>query len=125
MSAGYASCPEHGSTAAVIGSGTVSLTGANSFTGQWLVSGGTLRLAHVDAVSTSTSPFTVGTSATLIAETASNYAGDWNSSGLVRLQHELAFRKRRLRDRGYDPEQDPVVARRRAEIAARRARLDA
>jgi autotransporter-associated beta strand protein len=76
-----------GSTAAVIGSGTVSLTGANSFTGQWLVSGGTLRLAHVDAVSTSTSPFTVGTSATLIAETASNYAGDWNSSGLVRLQH--------------------------------------
>jgi RsiW-degrading membrane proteinase PrsW (M82 family) len=30
---------------------------------------------------------------------------------LVRLQHELAFRKRRVRDRDGDPEADPLVAR--------------
>ena len=47
------------------------------------------------------------------------------SAALVIAQNELAFRKRRLRDRGYDCEQDPVVARRRAEIAALRVRLDA
>jgi RsiW-degrading membrane proteinase PrsW (M82 family) len=47
------------------------------------------------------------------------------SAALVIAQNELAFRKRRLRDRGYDPEQDPVVARRRAEIDALRARLEA
>jgi len=47
------------------------------------------------------------------------------SAALVIAQNELAFRKRRLRDRGYDPEQDPVVERRRAEIAALRPRLHA
>ena len=45
------------------------------------------------------------------------------SAALVNAQNELAFRKRRLRDRGFDPEQDPVVARRRDEIAQLRARL--
>jgi hypothetical protein len=38
------------------------------------------------------------------------------SAELVRLQHELAFRKRRLRDRGEDPESDPLVAHWRASI---------
>jgi len=46
------------------------------------------------------------------------------SAALVNAQNELAFRKRRLRDRDFDPDRDPVVARRRAEIAALRARLD-
>ena len=32
------------------------------------------------------------------------------SAALVNAQHELAFRKRRVRDRGGDPEQDPLVA---------------
>jgi hypothetical protein len=41
----------------------------------------------------------------------------------VNAQNELAFRKRRLRDRGFDPEQDPVVAQRREEIASLRNRL--
>jgi RsiW-degrading membrane proteinase PrsW (M82 family) len=45
------------------------------------------------------------------------------SAALVNAQNELAFRKRRLRDRGFDPELDPVVARRREEIAALRSRL--
>jgi RsiW-degrading membrane proteinase PrsW (M82 family) len=45
------------------------------------------------------------------------------SAALVNAQNELAFRKRRLRDRGFDPEQDPVVARRRDEIASLRDRL--
>jgi RsiW-degrading membrane proteinase PrsW (M82 family) len=45
------------------------------------------------------------------------------SAALVNAQNELAFRKRRLRDRGFDPEEDPVVARRRAEIEALRGRL--
>jgi len=44
------------------------------------------------------------------------------SAALVVAQNELAFRKRRLRDRGFDPERDPVVARRRAEIDALRTR---
>jgi hypothetical protein len=43
----------------------------------------------------------------------------------VNAQNELAFRRRRLRDRGFDPEQDPVVARWREEIAALRGRLHA
>jgi RsiW-degrading membrane proteinase PrsW (M82 family) len=47
------------------------------------------------------------------------------SAALVMAQNELAFRKRRLKDRGFDPEQDPVVARRRMEIAALRERLQA
>jgi len=47
------------------------------------------------------------------------------SAALVNAQNELAFRKRRLRDRGFDPEQDPVVARWREEIAALRGRLHA
>ena len=38
------------------------------------------------------------------------------SAGLVRLQNELAFRKRRVRDRGGDPRSDPLVARWRAGI---------
>jgi RsiW-degrading membrane proteinase PrsW (M82 family) len=38
------------------------------------------------------------------------------SAALVRLQHELAFRKRRVRDRGRDPDADPLVARWRAGI---------
>jgi hypothetical protein len=45
------------------------------------------------------------------------------SAALVNVQNELAFRKRRLRDRGFDPEQDPIVARRREEIASLRERL--
>lgn len=32
------------------------------------------------------------------------------SAALVHAQHELAFRKRRVRDRGGDPERDPLVA---------------
>jgi hypothetical protein len=47
------------------------------------------------------------------------------SVALVNAQNELAFRKRRLADRGYDAELDPVVAGWRAEIAKLRARLDA
>jgi RsiW-degrading membrane proteinase PrsW (M82 family) len=45
-----------------------------------------------------------------------------DSQALVRLQHELAFRKRRVRDRGRDPEGDPLVARWRDEIRELRAR---
>lgn len=47
------------------------------------------------------------------------------SAALVNAQNELAFRRRRLRDRGFDPEQDPVVSRWREEIAALRTRLHA
>lgn len=32
------------------------------------------------------------------------------SAAMVRAQHELAFRKRRVRDRGGDPDADPLVA---------------
>jgi protease PrsW len=45
------------------------------------------------------------------------------SAGLVRLQHELAFRKRRVRLRRRDPEVDPLVARWRVEIRRLRATL--
>ena len=38
------------------------------------------------------------------------------SAALVNAQHELAFRKRRVRDRGEDPERDRLVARWREEI---------
>ena len=47
------------------------------------------------------------------------------SSALVNAQNELAIRKRRLKDRGFDPESDPVVARWRAEIAGIRHHLKA
>ena len=47
------------------------------------------------------------------------------SSALVNAQNELAIRKRRLKDRGFDPESDPVVARWRAEIAGIRHHLQA
>ena len=43
------------------------------------------------------------------------------SAGLVRLQHELAFRKRREHLRGRDPETDALVARWREEIRRLRA----
>jgi protease PrsW len=39
------------------------------------------------------------------------------SAALVNAQHELAFRKRRVRDRGDDPDQDPLVAGWRRDIA--------
>lgn len=45
------------------------------------------------------------------------------SAALVNAQHELAFRKRRLRDRHLDPEADPRVAERRAQIARLRRLL--
>jgi hypothetical protein len=47
------------------------------------------------------------------------------SAALVNAQNELAFRKRRLRDRGFDPGADAVVNRSRAEIAELRRQLDA
>jgi RsiW-degrading membrane proteinase PrsW (M82 family) len=47
------------------------------------------------------------------------------SAALVNAQNELAFRKRRLRDRGFDPRLDPVVEQRRSQIARLRQRLDA
>jgi len=43
------------------------------------------------------------------------------SAALVNAQHELAFRKRRVRDDGGDPERDRLVAGWRAEIARLRA----
>jgi RsiW-degrading membrane proteinase PrsW (M82 family) len=43
------------------------------------------------------------------------------SAALVNAQHELAFRKRRVRDAGRDPEVDPLVAGWRDEIARLRA----
>jgi hypothetical protein len=46
------------------------------------------------------------------------------TAALVNAQNELAFRKRRLADRGYDAELDPVVAGWRAEISRLRGRLD-
>jgi protease PrsW len=38
------------------------------------------------------------------------------SAALVNAQHELAFRKRRVRDEGRDPERDPLVERWRGQI---------
>jgi hypothetical protein len=43
------------------------------------------------------------------------------SAALVNAQHELAFRKRRVRDRGEEPEDDPLVAGWRDDIARLRA----
>jgi RsiW-degrading membrane proteinase PrsW (M82 family) len=45
------------------------------------------------------------------------------SAALVNAQNELAFRKRRLRQRGFDPAHDGVLEQRRAQIAALRQRL--
>jgi protease PrsW len=42
------------------------------------------------------------------------------SAALVNAQHELAFRKRRVRDQGNDPERDPVVAGWRDDILRQR-----
>jgi RsiW-degrading membrane proteinase PrsW (M82 family) len=47
------------------------------------------------------------------------------AAALVNAQNELAFRKRRLRDRGFDPGADPVVGRYRDQIGALRRRLQA
>ena len=44
-----------------------------------------------------------------------------HSAALVNAQHELAFRKRRVRDEGGDPETDPLVASWRQDIARLRA----
>ena len=43
------------------------------------------------------------------------------SAALVNAQHELAFRKRRVRDEGEDPERDPIVAGWRETISRLRA----
>ena len=51
--------------------------------------------------------------------------GEIKTIQLVNAQNELAFRKRRLRDPGIDPDSDPVSARWREEIAVLRGRLDA
>jgi RsiW-degrading membrane proteinase PrsW (M82 family) len=42
------------------------------------------------------------------------------SAALVNAQHELAFRKRRVRDQGNDPELDPIVAGWREDILRQR-----
>jgi len=47
------------------------------------------------------------------------------SAALVDAQHELAFRKSRLRDRGHDPATDHHLQQRRAQIADLRQRLPA
>jgi protease PrsW len=43
------------------------------------------------------------------------------SAALVNAQHELAFRKRRVRDGGNDPDADPVTAAWREDIGRLRA----
>jgi protease PrsW len=45
------------------------------------------------------------------------------SAALINAQNELAFRQRRLRDRGFDPALDGLLEQRRAQIAALRQRL--
>ena len=45
------------------------------------------------------------------------------SSALVNAQNELAIRKRRLKDRGFDPESDVVIARWRSEVEQIRQRM--
>jgi hypothetical protein len=47
------------------------------------------------------------------------------SAALVNAQHELAFRKRRVRGRGHDPEQDTLVAGWRRDIARLREQAEA
>ncbi|RPI13918.1 MAG: protease PrsW [Lysobacterales bacterium] len=44
------------------------------------------------------------------------------AAAIVNAQNELAFRKRRLKDRGHDPAADPLVAARRLEIEELRRR---
>jgi hypothetical protein len=46
------------------------------------------------------------------------------SAALVNAQNELAIRKRRLRDRGFDPALDALLEQRRAQIAVLRQRLN-
>jgi hypothetical protein len=45
------------------------------------------------------------------------------SSALITAQNELAFRKRRLRDRGFEPGTDALLDQRRAQISALRHKL--
>jgi RsiW-degrading membrane proteinase PrsW (M82 family) len=45
------------------------------------------------------------------------------SAALVNAQNELAFRKRRLRNRGYDPADDALLEERRTQINALRRRM--
>jgi protease PrsW len=45
------------------------------------------------------------------------------SAALVNSQNELAFRKRRLKDRGFDPARDGLLEQRRAQISALRQKL--
>lgn len=45
------------------------------------------------------------------------------SSALINAQNELAFRKRRLKNRGFDPTHDDLLEQRRAQISALRQRL--
>jgi C4-dicarboxylate-specific signal transduction histidine kinase len=45
------------------------------------------------------------------------------SAALITAQNELAFRKRRLKDRGFDPGTDALLDQRRAQIAALRQKL--
>jgi RsiW-degrading membrane proteinase PrsW (M82 family) len=47
------------------------------------------------------------------------------SAALVNAQNELAIRKRRLRDRGFDPALDALLEQRRAQIAVLRQRMNA
>jgi RsiW-degrading membrane proteinase PrsW (M82 family) len=47
------------------------------------------------------------------------------SAALVNAQNELAIRKRRLRERGFDPALDALLEQRRAQIAVLRQRLNA
>ncbi|HRX86596.1 MAG TPA: autotransporter-associated beta strand repeat-containing protein, partial [Phycisphaerae bacterium] len=79
-----------GSTTHVTGTGEVTLSGPNSYAGAWSVESGTLRLTHADAISSSASPIVVNPGATVSAETASNYAGDWIIGGELQLQHATA-----------------------------------
>jgi len=46
------------------------------------------------------------------------------SAALVNAQNELAIRKRRLRDRGFDPTLDALLEQRRVQIAVLRQRLN-
>ena len=72
----------------VVGSGTVILSGANSYTGLWEVDSGTLRLTHADAVSASNFGVFINPGGTVISEVASNInPGAWEVFGTLRVQH--------------------------------------